>query len=600
MLSQSPVPVPPVEPRASNPFARTARPRGLGRWVPALATLRTYQRSWLGKDLVAGLVLTAVLVPVGMGYAEAAGLPAIYGLYATIVPLMAYAAFGPSRILVLGPDSSLAAIIAATIVPLAAGDPDRLVALAGMLALLTGALCILAGLARFGFVTDLLSKPIRLGYLNGIALTVLVGQLPKLLGFSASGDGLVRETISLVQGIAQGLTNWTAFAIGAACLVIIFVCKRWWPRVPGVLVAVVGATIVVGALNLATTAGVAVVGPLPPGLPSFQIPIVSLADLGTLAAGAIAITLVSFADTSVLSRTFALRGGYEVDENQEIIALGAANVAAGFFQGFSISSSSSRTPVAESAGAKTQLTGVVGALCIALLLIFAPNLLQNLPSAALGAVVIAACVSLVDVKGVVRLYRLRRSEFVYSIACFLGVALIGVIQGIFIAIGLALLAFIWRAWRPYDAVLGRVDGLKGYHDVTRHPDARRIPGLVLFRWDAPLFFANADIFHDHILRAVAEAPTPTRWVIVAAEPVTDIDVTAADMLSALDDELQRAGIELGFAEMKGPAKDRLKQYGLFHKFGDDLFFRTMGQAVDAYVETQQVAWVDWEDAATIH
>lgn len=600
MLSQSPVPVPPVEPRASNPFARTARPRGLGRWVPALATLRTYQRSWLGKDLVAGLVLTAVLVPVGMGYAEAAGLPAIYGLYATIVPLMAYAAFGPSRILVLGPDSSLAAIIAATIVPLAAGDPDRLVALAGMLALLTGALCILAGLARFGFVTDLLSKPIRLGYLNGIALTVLVGQLPKLLGFSASGDGLVRETISLVQGIAQGLTNWTAFAIGAACLVIIFVCKRWWPRVPGVLVAVVGATIVVGALNLATTAGVAVVGPLPPGLPSFQIPIVSLADLGTLAAGAIAITLVSFADTSVLSRTFALRGGYEVDENQEIIALGAANVAAGFFQGFSISSSSSRTPVAESAGAKTQLTGVVGALCIALLLIFAPNLLQNLPSAALGAVVIAACVSLVDVKGVVRLYRLRRSEFVYSIACFLSVALIGVIQGIFIAIGLALLAFIWRAWRPYDAVLGRVDGLKGYHDVTRHPDARRIPGLVLFRWDAPLFFANADIFHDHILRAVAEAPTPTRWVIVAAEPVTDIDVTAADMLSALDDELQRAGIELGFAEMKGPAKDRLKQYGLFHKFGDDLFFRTMGQAVDAYVETQQVAWVDWEDAATIH
>ncbi len=600
MLSQSPVPVPPVEPRASNPFARTARPRGLGRWVPALATLRTYQRSWLGKDLVAGLVLTAVLVPVGMGYAEAAGLPAIYGLYATIVPLMAYAVFGPSRILVLGPDSSLAAIIAATIVPLAAGDPDRLVALAGMLALLTGALCILAGLARFGFVTDLLSKPIRLGYLNGIALTVLVGQLPKLLGFSASGDGLVRETISLVQGIAQGLTNWTAFAIGAACLVIIFVCKRWWPRVPGVLVAVVGATIVVGALNLATTAGVAVVGPLPPGLPSFQIPIVSLADLGTLAAGAIAITLVSFADTSVLSRTFALRGGYEVDENQEIIALGAANVAAGFFQGFSISSSSSRTPVAESAGAKTQLTGVVGALCIALLLIFAPNLLQNLPSAALGAVVIAACVSLVDVKGVVRLYRLRRSEFVYSIACFLGVALIGVIQGIFIAIGLALLAFIWRAWRPYDAVLGRVDGLKGYHDVTRHPDARRIPGLVLFRWDAPLFFANADIFHDHILRAVAEAPTPTRWVIVAAEPVTDIDVTAADMLSALDDELQRAGIELGFAEMKGPAKDRLKQYGLFHKFGDDLFFRTMGQAVDAYVETQQVAWVDWEDAATIH
>jgi MFS superfamily sulfate permease-like transporter len=251
--------------------------------------------------------------------------------------------------------------------------------------------------------------------------------------------------------------------------------------------------------------------------------------------------------------------------------------------------------VAESAGAKTQLTGVVGALCIAFLLIFAPNLVQNLPSAALGAVVIAACISLVDVAGVTRLYRLRRSEFVFSVACFLGVVLIGVIQGIFIAVGLALLAFVWRAWRPYDAVLGRVDGLKGYHDVTRHPEARRIPGLVLFRWDAPLFFANAEIFHDHVRRAVAEAPTPTQWVIVAAEPVTDIDVTAADMLAALDDELQRAGIELGFAEMKGPAKDRLKQYGLFSKFGDDRFFRTIGQAVDAYVEAHQVNWLDWED-----
>lgn len=591
----TPEPLPAPEPHPTNPFARVARPRGLARWIPALATLRTYQRSWLGKDLVAGVVLTAILIPVGMGYAEAAGLPAIYGLYATIVPLIAYAIFGPSRILVLGPDSSLAAIIAATIVPLAAGDPDRLVALAGMLALLTGGLCILAGLAHFGFLTDLLSKPIRLGYLNGIALTVLIGQLPKLLGFPASGDNLVTEMVSLVQGIAQGLTNWVALAIGAGCLAVIFAGKRWWPKIPGVLIAVVGATVVVGAFDLAATAGVAVVGPLPQGLPSFQIPVVSLADLGALAAGAVAIMLVSFADTSVLSRTFALRGGYEVDENQEIIALGAANVAAGLFQGFSISSSSSRTPVAESAGAKTQLTGVVGALCIALLLILAPNLVQNLPSAALGAVVIAACISLVDVKGVTRLYRLRRSEFVFSVVCFLGVALIGVIQGIFIAIGLALLAFVWRAWRPYDAVLGRVDGLKGYHDVTRHPEARRIPGLVLFRWDAPLFFANADIFHDHVLRAVAEAPTPTQWVIVAAEPVTDIDVTAADMLASLDDELHRAGIELGFAEMKGPAKDRLKQYGLFGRFGDDLFFRTLGQAVDAFVERHQVAWEDWED-----
>ncbi len=580
-----------------NPFQREPRPRGLRRWIPGWQMLRTYQPGWLIKDLSAGLVLTAILVPVGMGYAEASGLPAIYGLYATIVPLIAYAIFGPSRILVLGPDSSLAAIIAATIVPLAAGNSDLLVALAGLLALLSGALCLLAGLARFGFITDLLSKPVRIGYLNGIALTVLIGQLPKVLGFPSTGDNLIQETASLVQGVLNGQTNRVTLVIGAACLFVILLFTRRWPRIPGVLIAVIGATIVTGWLNLAATAGVAVVGPLPQGLPSFQLPIVPLDDFGPLLAGAFAIALVSFADTSVLSRTFALRGGYEVDENQELIALGAANMAAGLFQGFSVSSSSSRTPVAESAGAKTQVTGLVGALCIALLLVFAPNLLQNLPSAALGAVVISAALSLIDVQGVVRLYRLRWSEAVFSIACFLGVALVGVIQGMFIAIGLALLAFIWRAWRPYDAVLGRVDGLKGYHDVTRHPEAKRVPGLVLFRWDAPLFFANADIFHEHVLQAVAAAPTPTKWVVVAAEPVTDVDITAADALSQLDDELQAAGIELCFAEMKGPVKDRLKQYGLFTKLGDELFFRTVGQAVDGYLKAHPVEWRDWEDEA---
>jgi high affinity sulfate transporter 1 len=586
---------PPAQQRG-NPFVRAEQPHGLGRWIPGPVAVRTYQRPWLAKDIIAGLVLTAILVPVGMGYAEAAGLPAIYGLYATIIPLLAYAIFGPSRILVLGPDSSLAAIIAATIVPLAAGNPERLVALAGMLALFTGALCMLAGLARFGFITDLLSKPIRLGYLNGIALTVLIGQLPKMLGFSASGENLIQEAVSLVRGVAQGMTNWTSFAIGIACLAIVLIFKRRWPKIPGVLIAVVGATIVVGALDLAAVAGVSVVGPLPQGLPSFQIPAVSPGDFAALAAGAIAITLVSFADTSVLSRTFALRGGYQVDQNQELIALGAANVAAGLFQGFSISSSSSRTPVAESAGAKTQLTGVVGALCIALLLVFAPALLQNLPNAALGAVVIAACLSLVDIKGVVRLYRLRPGEFVLSIACFLGVALIGVIQGIFIAIALALLGFVWRAWRPHDAVLGRVDHLKGYHDITRYPEARQIPGLVLFRWDAPLFFANAEVFREHVEQAIADAPTPTKWIVIAAEPVTDIDITAAEALSALDDDLERAGIELCFAEMKDPVKDRLKRYDLFTKLGPELFFPTIGKAVDHYLEANPVGWSDWDES----
>lgn len=557
--------------------------------------LRTYTWATFGADTFAGLVLTAILVPAGMGYAQATGLPAICGLYATIVPLLVYAIFGPSRVLVLGPDSSLSPLIAATILPLAAGDANRAVTLAGVLAILSGLVCIVAGFSRFGFVTELLSKPIRYGYMNGIALTVLVGQLPTVLGFTVSGDNVLQRATGLVTGILQGRTNGLAAMISVCCLAVILACKRWAPRIPGVLIAVVGATVVVRLFELDARAGLSVIGPLPAGMAGFELPIVSLAELRGLLSGAVAIALVAFADMSVLSRTYARRGGYQADANQELVALGLANVATGFFRGFSVSSSSSRTPVAESAGAKTQVAGVVGASCIALLLVFAPTLLGTLPHAALGAVVVSAALGLMEISGVTRLYSLRRSELASSIVCFLGVALLGVIQGIFMAVGLALLAFIWRAWRPYDAVLGRVDGLKGYHDISRHPEARRIPGLVLFRWDAPLFFANASVFQEHVLQAVARAPTPTRWVVVAAEPVTDIDVTAADMLAELDQRLHQAGMDLCFAEMKGPVKDRLKRYGLFTSFGTENFFPTIGQAVDRYLDAHQVDWRDWED-----
>jgi high affinity sulfate transporter 1 len=573
----------------------TEAPRGLLRWLPGVQTLRGYRRSWLPRDVVAGLVLTALLVPAGMGYAEASGLPAIYGLYATIIPLVAYAVVGPSRILVLGPDSSLAPLIAAAILPLAADNPEEAVALAGMLAILTGLLCLLAGFARLGFITDLLSKPVRYGYMNGIALTVMLSQLPKLFGFSIDADGVIPETTAFVGGVVDGETNTVALVIGLACLLVIFGFKRWRPRIPGVLVAVVGATVAVGVFDLAQRHDLSVVGPLPQGLPSFQLPGVSASQIGTLLAGAVGIALVSFADTSVLSRIFAVRGGYRVDPNQELVALGAANVAAGLFQGFSISSSSSRTPVAESAGAKTQLTGVVGAAAIALMLLFFPNLVRNLPDSALAAVVISAAIALVEVAGVRKLYRWRKTEFTLSIVCFLGVALLGVIQGIFIAVGLALLQFIRRAWYPYDAVLGRVDALKGYHDVTRYPDAKRVPGLLLYRWDAPLFFANAEQFAYRLRQAIASSPTPVRWVIVTAEPVTDLDTSAADVLTRLEEELAADGIDLRFAEMKDPVKDRLKRYGLFERFGDDHFYPTIGTAVDAYVAAMGIEWVDWED-----
>jgi high affinity sulfate transporter 1 len=573
--------------------------KGLLKWLPGLYILRHYRPAWLRSDLVAGLVLTAILVPVGMGYAEAAGLPAIYGLYATIVPLIAYALFGPSRILVLGPDSSLAAMIAAVIVPLAAGDPNRTVALAGMLAIFTGALCILAGLARLGFITELLSKPIRYGYMNGIALTVLVSQLPKLFGFSAQGSGVIAQTQAFVQGVLAGQTNPVSLAIGVSSLVVILALRRY-KRFPNILVAVVGATMVVGVFDLASRYGVAVLGPLPQGLPTFVFPAVGVSDILPLLTGALAIAVVSFAETSVLSRTFAGKSGAAVDPNREIIGLGAANVAAGFFQGFSISSSSSRTPVAEAAGSKTQLTGVVGAITIALLLLFAPYLLQNLPNTTLAAVVITSAIGLFEYSDLRRLYRIQRWEFWLAMACFMGVAVLGPVPGILFAIIVALLEFVWDAWRPYYAVLGRADGVKGYHDITRYPQARRIPGLVLFRWDAPLFFANSEQFHESALDAVAESPTPVRWLVVAAEPVTSIDVTAGDMLADLDTDLHQAGIELVFAEMKDPVKDKLKRFRLFTKFGEDLFFPTIGEAVNAYLKMSGVEWVDWEDRPKRH
>jgi high affinity sulfate transporter 1 len=587
---------PAVSAQAALPPLPQATSR-LEQWVPGLLVARNYQRAWLPHDLSAGLALTALLVPVGMGYAQVAGLPPVYGLYATMIPLIVYAITGPSRILVVGPDSALAGMIAATVLPLAVGRPDQVPSLAAMLGLLAGAFCVIGGLARLGFVTDLLSKPIRYGYLNGIALTVLVGQLPKLFGFSFPAVSFIPDTVGFLRGVAAGKTNPAALAIGLACLAMILGMKRWVPKVPGVLVAVVAATAVSAATDLATRAGVPVVGPLPQGLPSLTFPAVLWSDMKPLAAGAIAIALVAFAETSVLSRVYAMRGGYRADTNRELIALGAADLATGLFQGFPISSSATRTPVAESAGAKSQLTGVVGAIAIGLLLVFLPSLLQALPTAALAAVVISALLALVELPGMVRIYRLRRTEFVISLICFLGVVLFGIIEGVFLAVGVALLNLVWQAWRPHFAVLGRVQGLKGYHDISRHPEARRIPGLVLFRWDAPLFFANAEAFRDDVLRAVAEAPDRTRWVVVTAEPVTDVDITAADVLADLHDELTVKGVELCFAEMKGPVKDRLKRYGLFAQVGPDRFFTTIGAAVDGYLTETGVKWLDWEDAA---
>jgi high affinity sulfate transporter 1 len=558
--------------------------------APGLGLLSSYRRSWLSKDLVAGLVLTALLVPQGMAYAELAGLPPITGLYTSILCLVGYAVFGPSRVLVLGPDSSLGPMIAATIIPIvgANGDPQRAVALASMLALLVGVMTVLAGVAKLGFVADLLSKPTQIGYMNGLALTILVGQLPKLFGFSVDADGLIPEAAGFAKGLANGETVAAALAVGLLGLVIIAALQQLVPKVPAVLVAVIVSILAANAFNLADH-GVSLVGPLPQGFPPFTLPSVPMSDLALLVAGAVGIAVVSLTDTISTASAFAARAGQEVDGDREMIGIGAANIGAGFFQGFPVSTSGSRTAVAEQAGAKSQVTGLVGALAITLMLLLAPGLLRNLPQPTLAAVVITASLSLADIPGTVRLWRQRRTEFALSMAAFAGVALLGVLPGIAIAVALSIGNVFRRVWWPYQTVLGRAAGVPGYHDVRSYPDAEQLPGCVLFRFDAPLFFANARTFRDQV-RRLARSEPPPKWIVVAAEPITDVDTTAADMLEDLDEALNAQGISLVFAELKDPVREKIERYELTRTIDPTHFFPTVGAAVAAFRERFEADW----------
>jgi len=567
-------------------------------WVPGLRAVSTYRREWLARDIVAGVVLTTLLVPQGMAYAELAGLPPITGLYTSILCLLGYAVFGPSRILVLGPDSSLGPMIAATILPLIAanGDAARAVALASMLALIVGAIMILASVAKLGFIADLISNPTMIGYLNGLALTILVGQLPKLFGFKIDAEGLIGETTAVVKGLANGEAVAAAAAVGIAGIVVILVLQRWLPKVPAILVMVVLAIASTTVFNLADH-GVSLVGVLPKGFPPLTIPHIGLSDVGPLLGGALGIVAVSLADTISTASAFAARTGQEVNGNQEMIGIGAANLAAGLFQGFPVSTSGSRTAVAERSGAKTQLTGVVGAALIIFMIVLVPGLFRNLPQPALAAVVITAALSLADVPGTVRLWRQRKAEFLLSLAAFLGVALLGVLPGIAIAVGLSILNVFRRAWWPYDTVLGRVEGLEGHHDVHSYPNAQQLPGLVIYRFDAPLFFANAKTFRDEVRRMARADPPPT-WILIAAEPMTDVDTTASDVLEDLDEALNAQGISLVFAELKDPVRRKIERYGLTRTIDPRHFFPTIETAVAAFRELTGAEWAAPSDATT--
>jgi high affinity sulfate transporter 1 len=569
----------------------------LFRWVPGLQAVRSYRRGWLAKDVVAGVVLTTLLVPQGMAYAELAGLPPITGLYTSIMCLLGYAVFGPSRILVLGPDSSLGPMIAATILPLIAanGDEKRAIALASALALMVAAITILAAVAKLGFIADLISKPTMIGYMNGLALTILVGQLPKLFGFKVEADNFIGEVTGFIEGLANGEAVAAAAAVGIAGIVVILALGRWLPKVPAVLIMVVAAIASTTVFDLAEH-GVSLVGVLPQGFPPFTIPHVGLSDLGPLFAGAVGIALVSLADTISTASAFAARTGAEVHGNGEMIGIGAANLAAGLFQGFPVSTSGSRTAVAERSGAKTQLTGVVGAVLITLMIVFVPGLFKNLPQPALAAVVITASLSLADIPATVRLWRQRKVEFGLSIAAFLGVVLLGVLPGIAIAVALSILNVFRRAWWPYDTQLGRVEGLAGYHDVHSYPHAGHLPGLVIYRFDAPLFFANAKTFRDEV-RRMARADPPPAWILIAAEPMTDVDTTASDVLEELDQALNDQGISLVFAELKDPVRAKIERYGLTRTINPRHFFPTIDAAVAAYRQQTGAHWAPAAQAA---
>ena len=560
-----------------------SRMAGLGRWVPGLRTVRTYERKWARPDVIAGIVLAAILVPQGMAYAELAGLPPVTGLYTTIACLVAYAIFGPSRILVLGPDSSISPMIFAALVPLlVGGDTHRAIALAGMLAVIVALIEIGMGVARLGFVADLLSNEVQVGYMNGLALVIIVGQLPKLFGYSTDAEGFGPEIKAFFLHLDS--TVGAALAIGLGVLAILLVLPRFTRALPAVLLGIVAATIISASFAL-DNHGVATVGSLPKGLPKPALPWTKFSDIGPLLIAAVGITLVSLADTIATSASFGARRGEEVDPNHEMIGIGTANLAAGFLQGFAVSTSGSRTAVVEQAGARSQLASVVGAAIVAALLLFFNSLLADLPQSALAAVLIGAALSLLNTGALVRYWRVRKSALVLSVIASLGVVALGVLQGIVIAIALAVALYFRRGWQPRGAVLGRADAIGGWHDVKRYPDAVQLPGIVVFRWEAPLFFANCSSFRNQV-RAIVRSGDVT-WVVVECEAITDIDVSAAEMLEQFDKELNASGIHLVFVELRTRLEHLVQRYGLFETLDRDRFYPTLNAGLNAVAAEQR-------------
>ncbi len=547
--------------------------------APGLTQFRNYQRSWLRGDVVAGLTVAAYLVPQVMAYATVAGLPAVVGLWAALAPLAVYALLGTSRQLSAGPESTTALMTATALAPLAAGDGGRYAALAAMLAVLVGAMCLAGGLARLGFLADLLSRPVLVGYMSGVAIIMIASQTGKVIGAPVDGDEFVPQMRSLIQ--VAGQSHWPTVAFSAAVLAVLFGLARLFPRAPGPLIAMLLATVAVAAFSL-DHYGIRVIGDVPAGLPPLGFAGIPWHDVGTLVAAAGGIAIVGFSDNVLTARTFAARKGQHIDANAELRALGVCNLGAGLSHGLPVSCSGSRTAVGDLVGSRTQLYSVVALGILLAVTLTAHGVLAMFPTAALGALVIFAALRLIDVAEYRRLARFRRSELVLALLTAVGVLGLGVLYGVLAAVGLSILDLLRRVGRPHDSVLGFVPGVAGMHDIEDYPEARLESGLLVYRYDAPLFFANAEDFRTRALAAVDENPDPVQWFVLNAEANVDVDLTALDAVEQLRQELNRRGIVFAMARVKWHLREALQAAGLLDKIGEDHIFMTLPTAVEAY------------------
>ena len=547
--------------------------------LPGLTQFRGYRRECLRGDVLAGVTVAAYLVPQVMAYATVAGLPPVVGLWAALAPLAVYALLGSSRQLSVGPESTTALMTATALAPLAVGDPGRYAALAAAVALFVGAICFVARLVRLGFLADLLSRPVLVGYMAGVAVIMITSQLGKVTGISVDGDEFIDQVRSFVNGL-DGV-HWPTIALSVAVLVVLLALARVVPRLPGPLIAILLATAVVAVFSLDRN-GIRVIGEIPSGLPMPAVPGIGLADLSALVIPAAGIAIVAFSDNVLTARTFAARHGQQMDANAEFRALGVCNVGTGLLHGFPVSSSGSRTALGDALGSRTQLYSLVTLVFVLLVLVAGGDVLAKFPMAALGALVVYAALRLVDVPEFKRLARFRRSELILALATTASVLLFGVLYGVLVAIVLSILDLLRRVARPHDAIQGFVPGVAGMHDLDDYPEADPEPGLVVYRYDAPLFFANAENFRERALAAVDENQDPVKWFVLNAESNVEVDLTALDVLDQLRNELESRGIVFAMARVKQDLRDALEAAGMVDKIGEDRIFMTLPTAVEAY------------------